>query len=122
MAYTFKLQATTEYLLDRGPSRSAFSEDIIDDTVASKADGGGYEMTLSRVTRDLYEYTVVYGALTDADRTKIEAVDTACGGSEWFYWTHPISGAEKTVRFSQRPNFKNPYIDRSRISFKLRDI
>ncbi len=120
--YTFKLQNATEYLLTQKPNRSMFSETPIDDTIRSKSDGGGYLMTLARDTRDVYRYKVVYGVLTDANLAKLEAVHDACGGSEWFYWTHPISGDIKQVIFSIRPNFKKPYISRSRITFELREI
>ena len=122
MVYTFKLQNAVEYLLTRGPSRKAFSEDVVDDTVSTKADGGGYVMSLARTTRDIYRYTLIYGSLTDAEKAMIKAVDTACGGSEWFYWTHPLDGTIKTVRFAVRPNFKPLYVARHKLSFVLQDI
>ena len=122
MAFTFKLQDTTEYLLTQNPSRRAFQEAPVDDTVKSKADGGGYVMTLSRATREVYTYRVIYGALTDTNIAMIKAVHDSCGGAEWFFWTHPLTAEVKIVRFDTRPTFEKPYLSRSKVSFTLQDI
>ena len=109
-------------MLTRKPMRSVYQETPVDDTVVSSSDGGGYQQTLARTTRDIYVYKIAYQALTDTDRDMIKAVDAACGSSEWFYWTHPISGDIKEVRFKTRPDLRRPYVNRSRLTFELKDV
>lgn len=120
MSYTFKLQDSTEYTLTFNPDYG-FSEAVVDNTVRTKTDGS-YVMTLARTTKDIYKYKLVLSGISDTDRVKVEAVEASCGGADWFYWTHPVTAAIKTVRFSTRPTYKRPYYDRSVISFELEDI
>jgi phage-related protein len=61
--------------------------------------GAGYVQSAPKWTRSRKQFNLTWDAMSDADKETLEDFFAANLGST-FDWTHPITGAVYTVRFS----------------------
>lgn len=100
MIYTFPT------LTSFNSDSSRFSQTTEDVTIRTPIEGG-YIATRARHTRrPRRTFKGGYTNLSEADRLTLENfVNTVKVGSLSFYWTHPVTSEQITVRFKTPPNF-----------------
>lgn len=93
--------------LSRVPTISGWGEEAASDATIRAKSEGGYTKTRPRTTRIPMKYKVLYEYLTATDRTNLQAFELVVKiGADAFNWTHPISGATKSVRLTEPIKYK----------------
>ena len=88
------------------PSMSNYNQTIAHDPTLRNETDGGYVVTRAKFTRLVNKWHVLYKYITNADKSTLETFENDVKvGTDAFYWTEPVSGDVKTVRFLNRIEF-----------------
>lgn len=76
------------------------------DTDLKSSYEAGYQVARPRFTRDLFDYTLTYPLLLEADMLLLEAHIASVKSTVIFSWVHPERGTTHNVRYQERPTLK----------------
>lgn len=104
----FTLRFKNEFpTLTQGASFQNFSQgSVVDPTIKSEFTDGTV-LTRARFTRMRKSFSVGYNFITSADKTKLEALQTAIKiGANTFFWTDPSDDTEYEVHLTSPMTFQ----------------
>ena len=90
-------------------ANNSFNEDFADSTVSTTTDAN-YKITRPRATRMPGSWDYAWTALSDEDYAALIAFWKQVNGTAgMFLWTEPVSGEQKTVRFTAKGKWQQKY-------------